>query len=77
MRQIQVAEAKAKFSALLDEVEAGAEILIARRGKLVARLVPEPRSERSVADVLRAAGEQGGLDLAAPVELPLDAINLD
>ncbi len=35
-----VFEAKNRLTALLDEVEAGHEILITRRGKPVARLVP-------------------------------------
>jgi prevent-host-death family protein len=34
-------QAKASFSALLAEVEAGAEVRITRRGRTVARLVPE------------------------------------
>jgi prevent-host-death family protein len=34
------ATAKAHFSALLDEVEAGGEVVITRRGRVVARLVP-------------------------------------
>ena len=40
MSEIGVFEAKNKLSALLDEVEAGAEITITRRGRPVARLVP-------------------------------------
>lgn len=36
-----VAEAKANLSAILDEVEAGKEIVITRRGKPVARLSRE------------------------------------
>ncbi|MBU1665549.1 MAG: type II toxin-antitoxin system prevent-host-death family antitoxin, partial [Gammaproteobacteria bacterium] len=38
MQQVQIAEAKAHLSALLERVEAGEEIVIARRGKPVARL---------------------------------------
>ncbi len=37
-----VVEAKARFSALLAEVESGMEVSITRRGRTVARLVPEP-----------------------------------
>ena len=40
MREIGSAEARNKLSALLDQVEHGAEIIITRRGKAVARLVP-------------------------------------
>jgi len=39
-RQINVAEAKAKLSELLDLALAGEEIVIARAGKPLARLVP-------------------------------------
>lgn len=45
--QINIAEAKAKLSELLDRALAGEEIVIARSGKPLARLVPvnpmEPR----------------------------------
>jgi prevent-host-death family protein len=39
-RQVNIYEAKSHFSRLVEEVEAGAEILIARNGRPVARLVP-------------------------------------
>ena len=38
-----ITEAKAKFSALLRRAEAGEEIVVTRRGKPVARIVP-PRA---------------------------------
>ncbi|MEM7338401.1 MAG: type II toxin-antitoxin system prevent-host-death family antitoxin [Actinomycetota bacterium] len=38
--QMNVAEAKAKLSELLDAAAAGREVLIARSGKVVARLLP-------------------------------------
>ena len=44
MRTATVADAKSHLSALLAEVEAGQWVVITRRGKPVARLVPEPRS---------------------------------
>jgi prevent-host-death family protein len=40
MREIGAFEAKSKLGQLLDWVEAGEEIVITRRGKAVARLVP-------------------------------------
>jgi prevent-host-death family protein len=44
MRQVNVHEAKTHLSKLLECVEQGEEIVIARNGKPVARLVPhEPR----------------------------------
>ena len=42
MRSVTVAAAKARLSAVLAEVEAGQEIVITRRGRAVARIVPEP-----------------------------------
>lgn len=77
MKPVQIAEAKAHFSALVERVEAGEEIVIARRGRPVARLVPEPRSPRSAADVFRAARELGGLDIQPPDELPVESVDLD
>ncbi|HYD98707.1 MAG TPA: type II toxin-antitoxin system prevent-host-death family antitoxin [Alphaproteobacteria bacterium] len=40
MRRVAAREANQQFSALLDEVEAGQEVLITRHGKPVAKLVP-------------------------------------
>jgi prevent-host-death family protein len=40
MKTLNVHEAKTHFSRLLDRVEAGEEIVLARAGKPVARLVP-------------------------------------
>jgi prevent-host-death family protein len=42
--EISVKEARSRFSSLLDQVEDGEEVVIRRRGKEVARLVP-PRGE--------------------------------
>lgn len=39
MRQVNIHEAKSQLSRLLAEVEAGEEIIIARSGKPVARLI--------------------------------------
>ena len=45
MTMVNVLEAKTHFSALLAQAEAGDEVIVARAGKPVARLVPveEPR----------------------------------
>ena len=51
MKTANIAEAKAHFSALLAEVEAGEEVIITRRGKPVARIVPEPVAASSVFDL--------------------------
>jgi prevent-host-death family protein len=42
--EISVREARSRFRSLLDQVEGGDEVVIRRRGKEVARLVP-PRGE--------------------------------
>lgn len=41
MNTVSVAEAKAHLSELLNQVEAGEEIVITRRGQPIARLAPE------------------------------------
>ena len=46
MKEVGVLEAKTHFSALLDEVSAGAEVVITRHGKAIAKLVPsEPQAQ--------------------------------
>ena len=44
MRSIQASEAKAKFLALLDDVERGESLVITRRGKVIARIIPDEDS---------------------------------
>ncbi len=46
MDQVNVYDAKTHLSRLLERVEAGEEIVIARAGKPVARLVPAARPQR-------------------------------
>jgi prevent-host-death family protein len=45
MLEISVKEARTRLSALLDRVERGEEIVITRRGRKIARLVPTGRQE--------------------------------
>lgn len=45
-RQVNVYEARGQFSKLLEDVEAGEEIVIARNGKPIVRLVPIDRPKR-------------------------------
>lgn len=66
MHTVGVFEAKNRLTALLDEVEGGAEVVITRRGKPVARLVPAEAGfnrdkARRAAEGLRAASK--GLSL--------------
>ena len=73
-RQINVAEAKAKLSELLDLALAGEEIVIARAGKPLARLVPvAPPTPRK-------PGVWRGWAAAIPTEVflaPMDPEDLD
>jgi prevent-host-death family protein len=77
MEIVQVAQAKAQLSALLERVEAGEEIVIARRGKSIARLVPERANPQSAAEVLSAAWALGGFELEEIRELPIDRHRID
>lgn len=66
MRTVAVAEATSQFSALLAAVENGEEVAITRRGRVIARLIPD--AARSAADVFRPCRQEGGLDLSAPAD---------
>ena len=61
MREVGAFEAKNRLGALLDQVERGEEIVITRRGKPVAKLVPagsgfdRAKARRAVAGLLRQA----------------------
>jgi prevent-host-death family protein len=56
MHKVNVHEAKTNLSELLKKVEAGEEVIIARSGKPVARLVPA-----SIVTVKRLLGSAKGL----------------
>jgi prevent-host-death family protein len=51
-RTVNIAEAKAKLSALVDEAMAGEEVVLARAGKPVARIVALPQRERRPKGIL-------------------------
>jgi len=71
MREIGAFEAKNTLGGLLDLVEAGEEVVITRRGKPVARLVPETgvvdreRARRAVEDIIETGKglSLGGLSI--------------
>lgn len=71
MREVGAFEAKNKFGTLLDWVEKGEEVVITRRGKAVARLVPNTgdfdreKASRGVANILarRVGVKLGGLKI--------------
>ncbi|HEY1932009.1 MAG TPA: type II toxin-antitoxin system prevent-host-death family antitoxin [Acetobacteraceae bacterium] len=47
MHEVQASEAKAHLSELLDAVERGETIVITRRGRPIARIVPEVERRRA------------------------------
>lgn len=73
MKTISVVEAKARFSGLLAEVEAGEEIAVTRHGKVIARLVPDRR--RVAADAFRDFWTDADeIDLVAPEDQPAEDV---
>lgn len=69
MREVAAFEAKSRLGQLLDWVESGEEVVITRRGKIVARLVPpslafnRERSRKAVEKIreMRKGVKLGGL----------------
>ncbi len=55
MREIQASEAKTHLPSLLDEVERGETLVVTRRGKPIARIIPEAEIRRE--QVARALTE--------------------
>lgn len=66
MHLFNIHAAKTQFSRLVDEAEAGAEIIIARAGKPVARLVPlatgRASSKRSLGSLAGRLSVPAGFD---------------
>ncbi len=48
MVKVSLAEAKAHLSELLDKVEAGEEVVITRRGRAVAHILPAARAKKPI-----------------------------
>lgn len=67
-RQVNVHEAKTKLSQLLAEVEAGGEIVVARNGTPVARLVP---LQAEVRKKLRLGTWKGRIWMSPDFDAPL------
>ena len=66
MKEVGAFEAKNRLGQLLDRVEAGEEILITRRGRVVACLVPPGAPvdrERALAAVVRIRERRKGVTL--------------
>ncbi|MBS7708066.1 type II toxin-antitoxin system Phd/YefM family antitoxin [Chelatococcus asaccharovorans] len=73
MKSISIVEAKANFSGLLAEVEAGAEIAVTRHGRVIARLVPD--HPRVAADAFREFWTNADeIDLIAPEDKPAEDV---
>ncbi|MGC5779041.1 type II toxin-antitoxin system Phd/YefM family antitoxin [Methylobacterium sp. NFXW15] len=73
MKSVPVVEAKAHFSALLAEVEAGAEIAVTRHGKVIARIVPD--HPQSAADIFRDFWPDADeIDLIKPEDRPAEPV---
>ena len=64
MRTLTLAETKSHLSAVVDQVIAGEEIVITRRGRPVARIIAEPA--QPAADVAAIAAELRAFVLAQP-----------
>ncbi|HVA15076.1 MAG TPA: type II toxin-antitoxin system prevent-host-death family antitoxin [Stellaceae bacterium] len=64
MREIGAFEAKNRLGSLLDEIERGEEVVITRRGKAIARLVPANAGfdrDQAKAAATRIAARQKGV----------------
>ncbi len=66
MRQVNIHEAKTQLSKLIEAVEAGEEIVLARAGKPVARLVGLQRDQ-----VRKPGGLKGEMWIAEDFDGPL------
>jgi prevent-host-death family protein len=76
VKTMNVVQAKSHFSALLAEVEAGAEIAVTRNGKVVARVVPD--GPRVAASAFSDFWPDQDVDLQAPADSPAeDVTSLD
>lgn len=67
-KHVNVHQAKTELSKLLAEVEKGREVVIARNGTPVARLVPYPEPGRRR---LRVNTWKGRIEIAADFDAPL------
>jgi prevent-host-death family protein len=67
MREIGAFEAKTRLGQLLDWVEAGEEIVITRRGKVVARLTQPVPAARTIRK-MRTGVTLGGVPIKALID---------
>jgi antitoxin (DNA-binding transcriptional repressor) of toxin-antitoxin stability system len=72
VKALSVVQAKSGFSAMLAEVEAGAEIAVTRHGKVVARVVPD--GPRVAASAFSDFWLEPDIDLQAPQDKPAEEV---
>lgn len=73
-RNIKASEFKAKCLALLDEVEqTGDRLVITKKGKPVADVVPHKPPNRNLIGVLKGRGEILG-DIISPIDIEWEAL---
>lgn len=70
---VNVVEAKAKLSALLDAAERGEEVVIARAGVPAVRLTPVPKKASRQLGLLKQLGYEADPDLEFFAPDPADA----
>jgi prevent-host-death family protein len=74
VRSIPAGEFKAKCLALMDEVErTGQPLVITKRGKPVARLVPESSAPKSLFGIMKGTVIITG-DIISPLDEPWEAL---
>ena len=67
METYNIHEAKAQFSRLMRQVQEGEEILIARDGRVIARIVPETKPQG-----IRLGRDKGKGTIGKDFDAPLD-----
>lgn len=68
MKVVNIADAKVHLSALVDEALEGEEIVVARRGEPLVRLIPVQAAQ----SVTRLGGRRGRGTIAADFDAPLE-----
>jgi prevent-host-death family protein len=72
--QVNIAEAKARLSALIEAALAGEEVVLARSGRPVARIVPLTAPTRRSLGILRDYGWSESVPYEAVAPEPEDAV---
>ena len=59
MKQVGIKQAREQLPDLIDQVEAGEEIIISRQGKAVARLIAAPKASKHLPSLAAFRGKVG------------------